>query len=106
MPYFVKVGDKEISFDDLPLKVWADVERALRASGVDKGWLAVYSAPGEYVGGLEAVLRAAAKHLGVELPDVLTAKHAATAFRWVKDDDLPDVWEDGSPSPEGGPTTG
>lgn len=106
MPWFAKVEGKELSFDDLPMSAWAGIERALRSAGVDKSWVDVYTNPAKHAAAAVEILRSAAREMGLTPPDDLKPRELLDAFRWEKEDDLPDTWEDGAPSPGAAPTTG
>lgn len=100
MPFIATIGDKQLSADDLPMDVWAEVAKA---AGTD--WAEIYWAPAKDAVGAPLLLRKIAAHLGVDPPDPITPKVLFSAWRFEKDDDLPTSFRDGLPSPEAAPTT-
>lgn len=104
MPFFVKVGDKEVSSADLPLSLYA---RVSKATGV--GWYDLYNTPAADPEAGPAFVKAVAEHLGMgDVAAPATPKELFDCFRFVSDReamDLPTATEDGIPSPEAGQAT-
>lgn len=100
MPFVATIQGKSVSFDDVPMTVWAEVSKE---AGVP--WGDVFYAPAKDATAAILIYRALAKHLGVAVEGPITAKTMLQAFEWAKDD-LPAEFEDGIPLPEAdAPTT-
>lgn len=104
MPFFVKVGEVEVSSADLPMSLYADVAKA---AGV--GWYDLYATPAADPVAGPLLVKAVAKHLNVDAPaEPMTPKTLFACFRFVSEEEaeqLPTSYRDGLPSPEAAPTT-
>lgn len=83
MPYMLKMGDERVLLDDVPLEVFADVEKATGASLLD-----MIASPVRSARTALALLRRAARHYGVKLPDDLSFRQAMESFELVEVADL------------------
>lgn len=94
MPYYFRSGGKQVSVDDMPLSVYADIEKS---TGV--AWYDLTTVPPRHAAAAEQLAKACAAHLGVECPD-LTPKRLVDVFVIEEAEDLPTEWTDGMPDPK------
>jgi hypothetical protein len=90
----VTVGGKTIKLDDLPLDVFFPIEKETGVS-----WLEVISQPMRHARAGFMLIAEAARVLGVEPPESLTAVEFIESFT-LADDDRPEAFKDGLPLPE------
>jgi hypothetical protein len=93
VPFFVKVGEHEVSFEDVPMDVWAKLSKE---AGLP--WTEVYWAPAKSAVAGPALIRWAAGYFNSPVPEPLTPRVVLDAFRWEAEDDRPSSYEDGLPS--------
>lgn len=107
MPYKFNLGGKTLSMDDLTID---EVQAIASKHGV--GFADVYFAAGQNAGVLRDLLTVAAAKLGVDPPPMARNSDIARLLRadndtfvFVKEDDLPDNWQDGNPQTADATTT-
>lgn len=99
MPWHVILGEKRVNCDDLPMEVYAAIEKE---HGVK--WHELLAQPMAYSAAGPALIRAAASHVGVTPPTPITPRVLVDSFT-IGDEDRPIQYDDGLPNSEGAPTT-
>jgi len=94
MPILFQHDGKEFDIDDLPMDVYAQLEK-------DHGipWYQLGVQPMRYAAAGAALARECAKIVGVELPTPIKARDFVKLFQISDVPNMPTEWEDGMPSP-------
>ena len=85
---------KSIGLDDVPLSVYADIEKE---TGV--AWFDLSVSPMRYAAAGAMLAAACAKQLGVELPE-MTPRTLVDVFNLRESESRPTEWTDGMPDPK------
>lgn len=104
MAWKLTIGDRSCLLDDLPPAVFQQV-----GTRHELTWLELYTSPARNPDAYLDLVDRAADHLEVARPErPATMRGMLAALEWIEqvDDDLPQEYEDGLPSPEAGQTTG
>lgn len=99
MPFVCSINGTDVQLQDLPMGVWADIERLCRDAGDPIVWHEVLVAPIRSPIAGPALVRRCAEHAGIEAPTDITPKLMVESFSW-RDEDLPTEYENEVP-PEG-----
>jgi hypothetical protein len=96
MPIFFTHNGARLDIEDLPLEVYASIQDA---TGLQ--WWEVAANPMRHAKAGELLFRAAAKHVGVDVPDPVTVRVLTAGFTVDTDvKNLPDEYTDGIPDPK------
>jgi hypothetical protein len=93
------IGGKSINVEDVPLSVFADIEKETGIS-----WTDIWGAPAANATSAVMFLEAVAQILGVECPE-LTPKTIMQIFHVEDGDHIPEAYDGGLPAtmPDGSP---
>lgn len=94
MPIVFTYDDQTLDVDDVPMDVYADIQKR---TGVE--WYQLSARPMAHAAAGQMLARECAQLLGVELPDKLTPKLFVKLFDVVEEPNLPTEFEEGMPDP-------
>lgn len=94
MPIIFSHNDHELDIDDVPLSVYAEIEKA---HGVP--WYKLTANPMQFAAAGEALAKACATQVGVELP-ALTPKLLVKLFEVRTGENRPTEYDEGMPDPK------
>lgn len=94
MPIIFHHDDHELDVDDVPLSVYAEIEKS---TGV--AWYQLTANPMRHAAAGEELAKACAKQLGVELP-ALTPKLLVKVFEIRQGENRPTEFDEGMPDPK------
>lgn len=94
MPIMFKLDGQELDIDDVPLSVYAEIEKA-----TDVPWYRLAANPMQHAAAGEQLAKACAKQLGVDLP-AMTPKVLVQVFEIVTGDNRPTEYSEGMPDPK------
>lgn len=92
MPFALDLGVCQVPLMELPIDL---LDRAAKAHGIK--WHEFLSAPARHVGAGRELVRLAAEHVGVDVPDTSTVRRFTDLWVEVGDDVNEIVWVDGHP---------
>lgn len=95
MPVMFRLEGQELDLDDMPLDVYADIEKE---TGVP--WYRLTANPMAHAAAVVVLVKKCAERLGVEPPATLTPKLLVDMFEVVSEPNLPTEYNEGIPDPK------
>lgn len=94
MSFHFKYEGADVDIDDVPLSVYAQIEKE-----TDVSWFQLQRSPLRYADAGERLAKACARIAGVELPE-LTPRLLVEVFDLVEGENRPSEYQEGMPDPK------